>query len=233
MSTSIQDYQFDLFGRPMILGFDTENIEGPHWWADDTGGGKCFYEPDKKRWINGGFKSYGSAFHGHDEEAREEARSFNEKQQSLLPLPTHLHGTAIHAADLLASVDAAEERQREQQQAKEELLKKYASGKVRKFLQLDGWYVPDSRDCIMRPDEEGDCIFSGITEEFRRSDEDLAVRVFIHDGTSREVALRLLGKLRDWLAREPGVGFGNVVDDGGCLRIKCEVSKDELDAIPF
>ena len=78
---------------------------------------------------------------------------------------------------------------------KKELLEHYAKGDVHRFLQLDGWTNVGDGDDVMRPDEDGDHIMFGGAEELRHSGKDLAVRVFIHEGTEHKVAIRLLKKL--------------------------------------
>jgi hypothetical protein len=47
----------------------------------------------------------------------------------------------------------------------------------------------------MRPDENGDTVFTSTTQELRRSGSDLAVRVFIHADARCGDALRLLARI--------------------------------------
>ena len=85
------------------------------------------------------------------------------------------------------------------EEQKKELLDHYATGDVHRFLQMDGWLLPHGGDDVMRPDEDGDWLCSGITDELRKSEKNLAVRIQIHEGTKHEDAVRLLEKMLAWL----------------------------------
>lgn len=97
---------------------------------------------------------------------------------------------------------------------KDELLAKYAEPKreVHPFYQLDGFYVPGCPDPIIRPDEDGDCIFHSTTHEIRASGDDLAVRVLIHRGTRPEDARRILQKMLEDVER--AIEFGEAAFSG-------------------
>ena len=82
-----------------------------------------------------------------------------------------------------------------EKKSKKELLEHYAEGDIHRFLQLDGWTNVGDGDYVMRPDEDGDVFMCGGTDELRHSDEDLAVRVLIHENTEHGVALRILKKI--------------------------------------
>lgn len=77
---------------------------------------------------------------------------------------------------------------------KEELINHYAGGDIHKFTQIDGW-TGDIADSLIKTDKDDDWICLGETYELRRSPKELAVRVFIHEGTERKDALRLLEKI--------------------------------------
>lgn len=90
---------------------------------------------------------------------------------------------------------------------KADLLKKYAEDRmsVHEFIQFDGW--KDCKpDAVFRPDKDNDWICSGRTHEIRASPPDLAVRVFVHVGTTREETVRLLEKILRWV-RNDGDGW--------------------------
>ncbi len=86
---------------------------------------------------------------------------------------------------------------------KEELLQKYAEPdcQVMPLVQVDGWNI-DYWDEVIGPDGDGDGLIAGITEELRRSPEELRVRVQIVEGTSKETAIRILRKIVSWLERD-------------------------------
>ena len=79
---------------------------------------------------------------------------------------------------------------------KAELLEKYAGKEPSTFLQYDG-FADVEPDSMMRPDNDGDDIFLGTTQELMTGLP--SVRILITAGTSRKTALRLLKKLRRWL----------------------------------
>jgi hypothetical protein len=83
-----------------------------------------------------------------------------------------------------------------------ERLQHYAECDLHKFTQLDG-FIHVEPDCVMHPDEDGDQLFGGHSEELRRSGPHLAVRILIHDGTSHEDAVRAIGKLLAWFTKDP------------------------------
>ena len=86
---------------------------------------------------------------------------------------------------------------------KEELLQKYAEPdcQVMPLVQVDGWNIA-YWDEVIGPDGDGDVLIAGITEELRRSPEELRVRVQIVEGTSKETAIRILRKIVSWLERD-------------------------------
>lgn len=83
------------------------------------------------------------------------------------------------------------------------LLEKYGEKDPNAFTQLDGFVVGrDSVDSVMCPDDEGDCLFGSTTTELMHGAD---VRIFIKKGTSPNDAIRLIGKLGDWLSLAPGI----------------------------
>jgi hypothetical protein len=85
---------------------------------------------------------------------------------------------------------------------KAERLQHYASGSLQEFYQYDGFYLPDGGDSLMRPEEDGDCLFRSRTLDLRHSPSELAVRVQIHEKVDPEVVIRLLRKLAAWVESE-------------------------------
>ena len=75
------------------------------------------------------------------------------------------------------------------------LLKEAANKPLRTLLQVDGWHLEDGGDSIMEPDQDGDWISRGMTEEFRRSDMDLVVRMHIDPRANPKIVQRLLLKM--------------------------------------
>ncbi len=73
------------------------------------------------------------------------------------------------------------------------------------FHQIDG-FNPPSCPVPDTYDDDGDELFCGHTYELMSGGP--AVRVLITDGTDREVAVRLLRKMVDWLEREPDLVYG-------------------------
>jgi hypothetical protein len=82
----------------------------------------------------------------------------------------------------------------------EELLSHYKRRDPKSFNQLDAFYVTHGGDDMMRPDEDGDCLFAVDTIELM---EGATVRVLIPKGTDRLIAIRQLKKLAKWLKRDP------------------------------
>jgi hypothetical protein len=83
---------------------------------------------------------------------------------------------------------------------KAELLAEAARKPVRQYTQLDG-FLDQEPDCLMKPDEDGDCLFAGRTHELRNTD--LPVRVQVLRGTKPEDVARLLRKFAKWIDRDP------------------------------
>jgi len=75
------------------------------------------------------------------------------------------------------------------------------TGDVHAFTQYDGFMLEHDGDCVMHPDEDGDCLMSTSTFDLRHSGSDLAVRVQIHKGTSHADAVRLMKKLTKWVEK--------------------------------
>jgi hypothetical protein len=82
---------------------------------------------------------------------------------------------------------------------KAELLDHYATREPTRFLQFDA-FANVGPDTIVRPDQDGDSLFR--TETFELMTGLPAVRVLITPGTSKEKALQLLDKIKDWIGRD-------------------------------
>ncbi len=81
----------------------------------------------------------------------------------------------------------------------EELVQEYFGKPVRCFLQVDGWEHRQGSDSVMRPDDEGHVLTSGIRYELRNTD--FPMRVQIHEASDKETVLTLLSKAHTWLER--------------------------------
>ncbi|GFP24783.1 hypothetical protein HKBW3S43_01045 [Candidatus Hakubella thermalkaliphila] len=81
---------------------------------------------------------------------------------------------------------------------KKELLEHYATREPQAFFQFDG-FADVEEDCVMKPDKDGDCLFSRVTHELMTGT--YRVRVLITPGTSKEKALALLQKISGWIKR--------------------------------
>ena len=81
-----------------------------------------------------------------------------------------------------------------------EKLAHYALREPKRFLQLDGHYVPGGFDDVIPVDEDGDAVTAQGTVELMHG---ATVRILIPHGTSPSVAARQLKKLTKWLKRNP------------------------------
>ena len=70
---------------------------------------------------------------------------------------------------------------------------------VRSLVQFEGFYMPGVYDSYMRQDEDGDCLTRSLIREFRRSGEELAVRVHLWPDADLRVAVRVIRKIADWI----------------------------------
>lgn len=76
----------------------------------------------------------------------------------------------------------------------------YASLEPKRFLQLDGHYIPNGGDDGFHPDEDGDDYHASSTVELM---EGATVRVLIPFDTDVMVAVRQLKKIAKWLKKRP------------------------------
>ena len=76
----------------------------------------------------------------------------------------------------------------------------YASREPKKFLQIDGFYLPEGGDDFLRPDKDGDCMHGTATIELMQG---TYVRVLIPYETNAKVAARQLKKMTKWLKKRP------------------------------
>ena len=83
--------------------------------------------------------------------------------------------------------------------AKKEKLLHYADRDAENFFQFDAFTEVEPGDDIVRPDDDGDCLFSGVTTELMSG---VPVRVLIVPGVTQETALRALKKIQDWIERD-------------------------------
>lgn len=85
-------------------------------------------------------------------------------------------------------------------ETKDELLKHYSTKEPHLFYQMDGFFMPDGGDDVMRSDDDGDCICSGETCELMTGYTN--VRVLITPETDKRTAVRQLVKIIDWIKRD-------------------------------
>lgn len=86
-----------------------------------------------------------------------------------------------------------------QDELKQELLSHYAARDPQSFFQFDA-FTDVIEDCVMRPDPEGDCVMSGVTQELMTGV--YAARVLITPGTSPEKAGALLHKIAHYITED-------------------------------
>lgn len=103
-------------------------------------------------------------------------------------------------------------------ESKESLLEHYATGDIHKFTQIDGWLISNTKTNIgdlMETDKDGDSLIAGKTEELRHSPSALAVRIFVHEGTERRDAVRLIRKMLNWIERDSEL----LSEDAGTVKV--------------
>lgn len=77
---------------------------------------------------------------------------------------------------------------------KQKLLRHYAERDPQSFYQLDA-FTQVAQDDVFGPDDEGDCVMCGVTQELMTGT--YALRVLITSGTTKDEAVRLLSKVVD------------------------------------
>ncbi|KXB08428.1 hypothetical protein AKJ56_01355 [candidate division MSBL1 archaeon SCGC-AAA382N08] len=108
-----------------------------------------------------------------------------------------------------------EEKIDEHAPMKKELLEKYAEDRrdVHEFTQIDGWKNHKGKPHFLGEfDEDGDWLCMSHTHEIRASPAELAVRVFIHRGTTRREAVRLVKKTLESLKGERSIDEGIIAN---------------------
>ena len=93
------------------------------------------------------------------------------------------------------------------EKTKDELLEeaRHERKRAQMFTQYDAFVGRGgSKDHVMRPDDDGDVMFSGSVCDLRACGPDLAVRVQVHYDASAGDVLRAVDKLRDWIERDLG-----------------------------
>jgi len=85
--------------------------------------------------------------------------------------------------------------------AKVNKLLDYCEKDPRKFIQYDAFVNVEHGDDVVKPDKNGDSLFNSNTIELMTGN--IGVRVLIVPGTTREITLRVLRKIADWIEREP------------------------------
>lgn len=84
---------------------------------------------------------------------------------------------------------------------KAEKLLHYSRREPKDFVQFDG-FVNTEGDCVMKPDADGDCIFSSDTVELMTGNVD--VRLLVVPVTSQEDVARVLDKFKGWVQSDRG-----------------------------
>jgi hypothetical protein len=94
-------------------------------------------------------------------------------------------------------MSAERQRAKMKKATKAELLARYAEKIPCRFAQFDVFTNQGGGDDVMRPDDDGDCLFSGLTTELMTGL--YAVRVLVTEGTPTSEALRALQKITAWV----------------------------------
>jgi len=94
----------------------------------------------------------------------------------------------------------------EKKAVKAEKLSHYSRRDPKDFVQFDG-FLNTVGDCVMKPDADGDCLFSSDTVELMSG---VDVRLLVVPGTSAVDVVRVLDKFKDWVQRDFGQG-GKVI----------------------
>jgi hypothetical protein len=92
---------------------------------------------------------------------------------------------------------------------KKDKLLHYAGREAVNFFQFDAFTGVEPGDGIVRPDDDGDCLFSGVTTELMTGG--VSVRVLIVPGTTQKTAARALKKILDWIERDADALYPNKV----------------------
>ncbi len=87
-----------------------------------------------------------------------------------------------------------------EQQLFGEKLAHYATRTPKRFLQLDGHYMPHGGDSVMHPDEDGDVFMALGTVELMHGS---TVRVLIPHDADPKVVTRELKKMAKWFKHNP------------------------------
>ena len=112
-------------------------------------------------------------------------------------------------------------------QTKGDLLGKYADKQPKQFVQIDGYcHVPNYGDEIMDPDVDGDCITKQEAWELMHG---ANVRVLIEPQAAVIDAIRILGKIKDYLQEEINkIPEDGIKTMGEMFDVKEEIVVEEL-----
>ena len=88
------------------------------------------------------------------------------------------------------------------EERKKDKLAHYGDRNLVSFMQYDAFIDIDGDD-IMHPDNDGDCLFTGDTEELMSG---VPIRVLVVDGTKKADVVRCLGKLLDVIKKDDNPG---------------------------
>jgi hypothetical protein len=96
-------------------------------------------------------------------------------------------------------------------QNKAEKLLHYSEREPKNFMQFD-CFVNSEEDSFMKPDADGDCLFSGNTVELMTGNVD--VRLLVVPGTNTSDVVRILDKFKAWIQKDFGqIGNKEKEDD--------------------
>ena len=122
------------------------------------------------------------------------------RSQRLLQRLKRLDPDSLYALERL--IDLLPQVPAPQDELKQKLLDHYAERDPHSFVQYDAFIdvEGDPKYSMMYPDDEGDCVLSGVTQELMTGA--YAVRVLITPGTSPEKARDLLHKIAGYVAKD-------------------------------
>jgi hypothetical protein len=119
--------------------------------------------------------------------------------------------TREHAPDLYGLVVHFHEQARRARERKAKLLEHYGQREPKLFYQYDGFIMdPNSHDCVMHPDEDGDCIMGPMTWELMAG-ADVRVLIPARDKPTPQRAAQILRKIAMCIERD---GLREVGDNG-------------------
>lgn len=99
---------------------------------------------------------------------------------------------------------------------KEELLKHYSKGEITDFVQFDAFTDPECFDSMVAPSKDGYCYMLSLASEFFYPV--WSVRVFVKPRTKKEIVVKALRGIADWIEK----GY----KDGEGVEFKADIISD-------